>query len=66
MKADDSFELKPTKVGETDSAIHYLVGTIPVVTFWSDPVWDPLRNDPRFQKLIADGEAVQARDLVKP
>jgi TolB-like protein/Tfp pilus assembly protein PilF len=22
-----------------------------------DPVWDPLRKDPRFQKLISDGEA---------
>jgi serine/threonine-protein kinase len=22
-----------------------------------DPVWDPLRGDPRFQKLIADGKA---------
>ena len=22
-----------------------------------DPVWDPLRKDPRFQKIIADGEA---------
>lgn len=21
-----------------------------------DPAWDPLQNDPRFQKLIADGE----------
>ena len=25
-----------------------------------DPVWDPLRKDPRFQKLISDGEAAQA------
>ena len=31
-----------------------------------DPVWDPLRNDPRFQKLIADGEAAQAHNQVKP
>ena len=31
-----------------------------------DPVWDPLRKDPRFQKLIADGEAVQAQAQVKP
>ncbi len=29
-----------------------------------DPVWDPLRKDPRFQKLIVDGEAAQAK--VKP
>jgi TolB-like protein/Flp pilus assembly protein TadD len=26
-----------------------------------DPVWDPLRKDPRFQKLIADAEASQAK-----
>ena len=66
MKADNSFELKPTKVGETESAIDYLVRTILVVALWSDPVWDSLRNDSRFRKLIADREAVQARDQVKP
>jgi TRAP-type C4-dicarboxylate transport system permease small subunit len=27
---------------------------------------DPLRNDPGFQKLIADGEAAQAQDQNKP
>lgn len=26
-----------------------------------DPIWDPLRKDPRFQKLIADAEAAQAK-----
>ena len=31
-----------------------------------DPVWDPLRKDSRFQKLITDGEAAQARDQIKP
>lgn len=29
-----------------------------------DPTWDPLRKDPRFQKLIADAEAAQAK--IKP
>jgi TolB-like protein/Tfp pilus assembly protein PilF len=26
-----------------------------------DPVWDPIRKDPRFQKLISDSEAAQAK-----
>ncbi len=26
-----------------------------------DPLWDPLRKDPRFQKLIADAEAAQEK-----
>ncbi len=26
-----------------------------------EPRWDPLRKDPRFQKLVADGEAAQAQ-----
>jgi hypothetical protein len=26
-----------------------------------DPIWDPLRKDPRFLKLIADAEAAQAQ-----
>jgi TolB-like protein/predicted Zn-dependent protease len=31
-----------------------------------DPVFDPLRKDPHFQKLIADGEAAQAQAQDKP
>jgi TolB-like protein/Flp pilus assembly protein TadD len=51
-------------VGENDQAIALLqqVMSIPAGLSMSaallrlDPTWDPLRNDPRFQKLIADGE----------
>ncbi len=31
-----------------------------------DPTWDPLRKNPRFQKVVADGEAAQAQDQTKP
>jgi serine/threonine-protein kinase len=57
------------RVGENEPAIAILkqLMSIPAGLSMSaamlklDPVWDPLRKDPRFQKLIADGEAKQAR-----
>jgi TolB-like protein/Tfp pilus assembly protein PilF len=56
------------QVGETASAIDHLrqlmdsAGgeTVSIATLRIDPVWDSLRKDPRFQKLIADTEAAQA------
>jgi TolB-like protein len=53
--------------GDKDSAIAALPRmlaipdgvTVGLLRF--DPAWDPLRKDPRFQKLIADGEAAQAQ-----
>jgi len=54
-----------TVVGATDSAIDAIDramavpagSSISIATLKLDPVWDPLRKDPRFQKLIADGDA---------
>ena len=63
------------RVGETDQAIETLREVLAVPSsgvaispalLKLDPVWDPLRKDSRFQKLIADGEAAQARNEVKP
>ena len=62
------------QVGETQAAIDHLEQllsssggeTVSIATLRVDPVWDPLRKDPRFQKLIADGEAAQAREQAKP
>jgi serine/threonine-protein kinase len=60
------------RVGERDQAIASLqqLLAIPAGLYVSpallriDPVWDPLRKDPRFLKLIDDGEAARAK--IKP
>ena len=62
------------QVGETQAAIDHLEQllsssggeTVSLATLRIDPVWDPLRKDPRFQKLIADSEAAQAQAQRKP
>ncbi|MBC7655952.1 MAG: hypothetical protein H7147_02135 [Frankiaceae bacterium] len=53
------------KMGETDSALKHVeqllaapaAYEVSVASLRTDPVWDPLRKDPRFQKLIAGAEA---------
>ena len=53
------------QAGETDEALRLIRqllsipagDSISTIRLKLDPVWDPLRKDPRFQKLIADGEA---------
>ena len=55
------------QVGETTSAIDHLRQlmnspsgeVVSVATLRIDPVWDPLRKDPRFVKLLADAEAAE-------
>jgi TolB-like protein/Flp pilus assembly protein TadD len=62
------------QVGETESAIKHIEQLLAAPAGYEvsaaslrfDPTWDPLRNDPRFQKVIAAAEAALARDQVKP
>jgi TolB-like protein/Tfp pilus assembly protein PilF len=63
------------RVGENDQAIDTLRDVMAVPSggvsispalLKLDPAWDPLRKDPRFQKLIADGEAAQAQAQTNP
>ncbi len=57
------------RLGNNDSALDLLeqLSAIPAGHVLSpallklDPVWDPLRKDPRFQKLIADAEAAHVK-----
>ena len=56
------------QVGETASALSHIgqLLSLPAgrevsaASLRTDPAWDPIRKDPRFQKLIADAEAAQA------
>jgi len=57
------------QVGETDSALKHVEQLlaapagreVSAASLRTDPAWDPLRKDPRFQKLIADAEAAQGK-----
>jgi hypothetical protein len=60
------------QVGETESAIDYLSQllssaggeTVSVATLRVDPVWDPIRDDPRFNALLAK-HAVGEKDAAR-
>jgi tetratricopeptide (TPR) repeat protein len=57
------------QVGETEAALRHIkeLLTAPAgyevstASLRSDPAWDPLRKDPRFETLIVDAEAAEAR-----
>jgi tetratricopeptide (TPR) repeat protein len=59
------------RVGENDQAVDTLRQALALPSGGTaispallklDPIWDPLRTDPRFQKLIAGGGAAQAKN----
>jgi TolB-like protein/Tfp pilus assembly protein PilF len=57
------------RFGQTDSALDHVKQllaapaghAVSAASLRFDPGWNPLRKDPRFQKLISDAEAAQAR-----
>ena len=57
------------QVGETDSALDHIEHLLAVPaglvvsasSLRTDPAWDPLRKNPRFQKLVVEAEAAQAK-----
>jgi tetratricopeptide (TPR) repeat protein len=49
---------------DTLSAVQNRYGRSSPALLRLDPAWDPLRNNPRFRKMVADGEA-QARVAAK-
>src|SRR5438067_2991919 len=57
--AETALAIVQAQTGDIDSAIaalpHLLEAPngVTVGNLRSDPIWDPLRNDPRFQKLVA-------------
>ncbi len=57
--AETALAIVQAQTGDIDSAIaalpHLLEvpNGVTVGNLRSDPIWDPLRNDPRFQKLVA-------------
>jgi len=61
--------------GDADAAIAALPHLLQVpaglnpIDLQTDPLWDPLRRDPRFQKLLADAQAAEkkaAQTAVRP
>jgi len=54
------------RIGETADAVAILKqllsvpagGTVSIARLKIDPVWDPIRNDPDFQKLLTSNELV--------